>query len=116
VNLLGLYHSFKTRVPGFDRVTGLVFFKKSKRRRFSKKKKSQRVCNRVLPGQPPPGQPGNTGFFLSLFFLQPGPVPAPGRPGPGSSHRAGPAGFQNYRLYRWFVQLRFYQERAQLQY
>ena len=28
--------------------------------------------------------PGHTGFFLPLFFLQPGPVPAPGRPdGPG---------------------------------
>jgi len=24
--------------------------------------------------------PGHTGFFLSLFFLQPGPVPAPDRP------------------------------------
>jgi len=30
------------------------------------------------------GQLGHTGFFLPLFFLQPGPVPTPGRPaGPG---------------------------------
>jgi hypothetical protein len=48
-----------------------------------------------LPGQPghrvdPLGQPGHTGFFLPLFFHQPGPVPAPGRPGPGSTRRAGP--------------------------
>jgi hypothetical protein len=42
----------------------------------TKKNKSQRVCYRVLPGQP-----GHTGFFLPLFFHQPGPVPAPGRPG-----------------------------------
>jgi hypothetical protein len=27
-------------------------------------------------------QPGHTGFFLSLFFLQPGPVPALDQPGP----------------------------------
>jgi hypothetical protein len=48
-----------------------------------------------LPGQPghrvdPPGQPGHTGFFLPPFFHQPGPVPAPGRPGPGSTRWAGP--------------------------
>jgi hypothetical protein len=48
-----------------------------------------------LPGQPghrvdPPGQPGHTGFFLPPFFHQPGPVPALGRPGPGSTRRAGP--------------------------
>ena len=52
-----------------------------------KKNKSQRVCNRVLTGScrvNPPGQPGHTRFFLPLFFLQPGPIPAPGRPaGPG---------------------------------
>jgi len=49
------------------------------------KKKSQRVYNRVLLG--------HTRFFLPLFFLQPGPVPTPGRSGPGSTPRAG---FQNY--------------------
>jgi len=102
-------HSSKTRssgrpgsMPGFWVLTGLVlFFFKSKRRHFSKKQKknkSQRVCNRVLPSQPgcrvnPPNQPGHIGFSLPLFFLQPGLVPAPGRPGPGSTCRAG---FQNY--------------------
>jgi len=63
----------KAQVPGFDRVS---FFFKSKRCRFSKKNKNQRVCNRVLPGQPA----GSAEFFLTLFFLQPGPVPAPSRP------------------------------------
>jgi hypothetical protein len=92
VNLLGLYHSFKTRVPGFDRVTGLVFFKKSKRRRFSKKKKvngfvigscrvNLRRVSRVTPG-----------FSFPCFFFNPArfqprvgrvldPVIGPGRPG-----------------------------------
>jgi len=39
------------------------------------------------------GSPGHTEFFLSLFFLQPGPVLASGWLGPGSTYRAG---FQNY--------------------
>jgi len=48
-----------------------------------------------LPGQPgrwvnPSGHPG---LFLSLFFLKLDPIPAPGRPGPGSTRQAG---FQNY--------------------
>jgi hypothetical protein len=51
------------------RVGRVSFFFKSKQR-YSSKKKSQRVCNRVLTGSP-----GHTGFFL-----QPGPVPIPGRP------------------------------------
>jgi hypothetical protein len=61
-----------------------------------KKNKSQRVCHRVLTGScrvsrvDPAGQPGHTGFFFPSFFRQPGPVPAPGRPGPGSTRRAGP--------------------------
>jgi len=38
----------------------------------------------------PAGQPDHTGFFLPPFFHQPGPVPDPGRPGPGSTRRAGP--------------------------
>ena len=45
-----------------------------------------RVFDRVLPGQP--GQPAR--FFLSLFFLQPGPVPVPDRQGPGSTRRVEP--------------------------
>jgi hypothetical protein len=53
------------------------------------------VFDRVLPGQPghrvnPPGQPGYTRFFLPLFFLQPGPVSALSRPGPGLTRRARP--------------------------
>jgi hypothetical protein len=49
------------------------------------KKKIQQVTTRFLTGSTGlPGQPGHTGFFLPLFFLQSGPVPAPDRPvGPG---------------------------------
>jgi hypothetical protein len=66
---------------------GQFFFFKSKRRRFSKKKKQKSTglqpgLDRILLG--------HTGFFLPPFFLQPGPVPAPGRPGPGSTCRARP--------------------------
>jgi hypothetical protein len=40
-------------------------------------------CNRVLPGHRV-NPSGHTGFFISLFFLQPSPVPTPDRPtGPG---------------------------------
>jgi len=39
-----------------------------------------------------PGQSGHTEFFLPLFFLQSGPVPAPGQPvGPARS-RVNPLG------------------------
>jgi hypothetical protein len=80
-------HSFKTRPgprPGFRVLTGSLgrpgqffFLKKSKRHRFSKKTKQkltglQPGLDRVLPG--------HTGFFLPPFFLQPGPVLAPGQP------------------------------------
>jgi len=37
-----------------------------------------------------PGQPGHAEFFISLFFLQPGPVPVSGRPDPELTCRAGP--------------------------
>jgi hypothetical protein len=79
---------FNARVLGFDRVS---FFLKSKRRHFSKKKKTKvngfaAESYRVNP----PSQPGHIGFSLPPFFLQPDPVPAPDRPGPGSTCRAGP--------------------------
>ena len=91
-----IYHSFKTWSggrPGFRVLTGspgrpgrFFFLKKSKRHRFSKqnkKNKSQRVCNRVA-GSTCRVSRVHTGFFLPLFFLQPGLVLAPGRPaGPG---------------------------------
>jgi hypothetical protein len=44
------------------------------------KKKSQRVVTGFLTVSYRVKPPGRTGFFLSLFFFQPGPVPAPGRP------------------------------------
>jgi hypothetical protein len=72
---------------GFDRVTGsaglVLFLKKLKRRRFSKNKKQKSTG--LQPGCRA-NPPGHTEFFLPPFFLQPGPVPAPGR-----------AGFQNYK-------------------
>jgi len=46
-----------------------------------------------------PGLPGSPGFRVDRvfpgqlpggFLLRPGPVPGPGRPGPGSTRRAGP--------------------------
>jgi len=61
----------KAQVPGFDQV-GWVnpnFKTNSKRRRFSKKKKStgcNRVFDRVLPGRP-----GHTWSWLILFFINP---------------------------------------------
>jgi len=66
-----------------------VFFK-LKRRRFSKKTK----VNGLQPGFWP-GLAESAEFFLSLFFLQPGLVPALDRPARvlklclGSSHRGG---------------------------
>jgi hypothetical protein len=74
---------------GFGQVTGSpesIYFLKSKRRRFSKKTK----INRLQPSFWP-GQPGHTRFFIPLFFLQPNPVPAldrPNRPDLGSTRRA----------------------------
>jgi len=68
------------------------FYKKIKTASFSKKNKSQRVCNRSCWVNPL-GHPGHAGFFLLPFFLQPAPVPAPGRPSPGSTRRAG-SGFK----------------------
>ena len=73
----------KAQVPGFNRVVRVNFFlKKLKRRRFSKKKSTgcNRVFDRVLPGQPV-GSAGSHRVFSFLFFLQPGPVLALGRPG-----------------------------------
>ena len=76
------------RLPGFDwiiRLSGSIFFFKSKRCHFSKKNKNQRVTTKFLTGSTgSSGQPGHTGFFIPLFFLQPSPVPVPDRPaGPG---------------------------------
>jgi hypothetical protein len=72
----------------------LYFKKNSKRRRFSKKNKnkSQRVATGFCRVNPP-GRPGHAGSWLILFFNQPGPVPAPGRPSSGSTRQTGP-GFQ----------------------
>jgi hypothetical protein len=89
---------FKIWVSSFDWVTRFwpswpgYFFFKSKRRRFSKKtkkNKNQRVCNQVLTGSCRVNPSDHTGFFLSLFFLQLCPVPAPGRPDPGSTCQTG---------------------------
>jgi hypothetical protein len=68
-----LHHSFQTRPGGRPgpRPGSILFFFKSKRRRFSKKQMltgHNRVFDRVAD------------FFLPLFFLQPDPAPAPARP------------------------------------
>ena len=73
-------------------VGSILFFFKSKQRRFSKKITK---VNRFATGSPgqPAGLAGSHRFFLSPFFLQPGRVPAPGLPGPGSTRRVG-SGFK----------------------
>jgi hypothetical protein len=53
------------------------------------KKQNSTGCNRILDQV----LPGHTGFFLTLLFLQPGPIPAPDQPGPASIRQAG---LQNY--------------------
>ena len=101
--LYPLNYSFKTRPgdrpnprPGFRVLTGSpdrlgqFLFLKSKRRHFSKKTKKIKV-NEFATGscRGPPTE--SRRFFLSLFFLQPGPVPVLDRP----PRRAG---FQNHAL------------------
>jgi len=63
---------FKTWISGFDWITGLfgsIFLNQNDVVLVKKQKSTghNRVFNRVLPGQP-------VRFFLSLFFLQSGPV------------------------------------------
>jgi hypothetical protein len=73
-------HSFKTRLgprPGFRVLTGSPgqlsqFFFKSKQCYFSKKNKSQQVCNRVLLGQLGCWVSRVTpGFSFPYFFFNP---------------------------------------------
>jgi len=65
---------FKARVLDFNWVNKLfrlIFFLKSKRHHFSKKKNISMGCNRVFNRVLSSGRvnlPGHTGFFLSLFF------------------------------------------------
>jgi hypothetical protein len=64
-----------------------------------------------------PGLPGSVGFRVDRvspgqlpdgFLLRPGPVPCPGRPGPGSTRRAGP-GFKTmvltFNILQWYATL-----------
>jgi hypothetical protein len=44
------------------------------------------VFDRVLPGQPA----RSLGVFTFFIFFKPGPVLAPGQPGPGFTSLAGP--------------------------
>jgi hypothetical protein len=81
---------------GFDRVARVnFFFLKSKRRCFSKKKQKPTGCNQIFDQV----LPGHTGFFLPLFFLQPGPILASDRPGPGLTCQAGPGRVSKL----WFI-------------
>jgi len=70
-------------------------------------KKNWPGLTRVWPGGPGPGlirrvDRVSPGQFPSGFLPPPGPVPGPGRPGPGSTRRAGP-GFKT--LTKRFVHL-----------
>jgi len=73
----------KARVPGFNWVTrspGSIFFKKNQNHVVLVKKQKSTGCNQIFDRV----LPGHTGFFLLLFFFQPNPVSASGRPaGPG---------------------------------
>jgi len=51
-----------------------------------KKNKNQRVATGFLTGSP-----GHTEFFFPLFFLQPGSISVPDRPGYRSTRRTGPS-------------------------
>ena len=83
-------YSFQTR-PGSrtgswvltgspDRPESIVFLNQNNVVLVKKKNKNQRVATGFLTGSYQVNPPGHTGFFLPLFFLQPGPVPASGRP------------------------------------
>jgi hypothetical protein len=80
-----------TGSPGFNQVARVNFFNQNDAVLVKKTKVLQPSFLPGLIGST--GSPGHTEFFLSLFFLQPGPVLAPGWPGPGSTYRTG---FQNY--------------------
>jgi hypothetical protein len=82
--------SFKTR-PGPR--PGSILLKKNQNdvvlvKKKTKKKQKSTGLSPGLAGSA--GSPGHIGFFLPPFFHQPGSVPAPGRPGPGSTYQAGP--------------------------
>jgi hypothetical protein len=72
----------------------LIFFNQNDVVLVKNKQKST-GCNRVfdwiLPDPPchRVNPPGHTDFWLSLFFLKSDPIPAPARPNPGSTRRAG---------------------------
>jgi hypothetical protein len=82
----------KVRILGFNPITRsprsiLIFLKNQNDIILVKQKKTK--VNGLQPGF----WPGHSGFWLSLFFLKLGLVPASGWPGPGSTCQAG---FQNY--------------------
>ena len=96
---------FKLWIPDFDRVSrvNFDFLKKSKRRFFSKK---QTKINGLQLGfwlnlAGSTGSPGHAEFWLFLFFLKPGPVPAPGQPSLGSTHRAG----SGFKTMLWIIKI-----------
>jgi hypothetical protein len=74
-----------TGLSGFDRFFKLKWY------HFSKKKiKINGFTTGSWPGLAGPTRSlGHTGFFLPLFFLQPGPVPVSDRLGPRSTRWAG---------------------------
>ena len=83
---------FNVRIPSFDRVTGSsgsIFFLKSKRRCFSKKKKNQRVATKFLTGSCRVNRAHRV--FSSPIFSSTRPGSSPGSAGPESTRRAGPS-------------------------
>jgi hypothetical protein len=82
-----------TGLPG--RLGQFVFLKNQYDVVLEKKKTKFNDGNRVFDGVLPGQLAGPAGsyrvFFFLLFFLQPGPVPAPSRLGPGSTRRPRPS-------------------------
>ena len=75
--------------PGHLISAGSIILKKNQNDIVSvKENKNQRIATEFWTGST--GSPGRIKFFFSLFFLQPGSIPASDRPDPEPSRQAEP--------------------------
>jgi hypothetical protein len=86
--------------PGSGLSKSIIIFKKNKKKYYFSKKTKINGLQLGLTGST--GLIGLHQVFSSFIFLQPGPVLAPERPGPGSAGSridpSGRTGFQNYNM------------------